>query len=87
MVGIPPGATLHFGPDETDDDEPGFTALVHSRRRITFEGAETSLTAAANEIRQRLGQPTYWLSAANLWYFEGESLAERRERLEGEGDD
>ena len=84
MVGITPGTVLHFGPSEgtEDDGEPRFIATVHSRRRILFEGEETSLTAAAAEIRGRLGLPQYWLSAANLWYVDGESLSDRRERME-----
>ena len=89
MVGIAPGTVLHFGPnaDDEDDDASRFTAVVHSRRRIIFEEAETSLTAAANEIREGLGLPTYWLSAANLWYLDGESLADRRERLTSDESD
>ena len=90
MVGITPGTVLHFGPNEDaeDDGEPRFIATVHSRRRILFEREETSLTAAASDIRGRLGLPQYWLSAANLWYVGGESLSDRRERLEqGDQDD
>ena len=90
MVGITPGTVLHFGPNEDaeDDSEPRFTATVQSRRRILFEGEETSLTAAASEIRGRLSLPQYWLSAANLWYVDGESLSDRRDRIEqGDQDD
>ncbi len=84
MVGIQPGTILHFGADEDSgaEDEPEFTAKVLSRRRIEFEGEETSLTAAANEIRRRRGLGSYWISAAHLWHFDGESLADRRERME-----
>ena len=90
MVGLEPGAVLHFGSDEDsgDESEPAFAARVLSRRRIEFEGQETSLTAAANEIRRRSGLGSYWISAAHLWYFGGESLADRRERIEqGDRDD
>ena len=90
MVGITAGTVLHFGPVKApgDDGEPRFIATVHSRRRILFEGEETSLTAAAVDIRGRLGLPQYWLSAANLRYVGGESLSDRRERLEqGDQDD
>ena len=74
------GAALRASEGTGDDGEPRFIATVHSRRRILFEGEETSLTAA--EIRGRLGLPQYWLSAANLWYVDGESLSDRRERME-----
>ena len=89
MVGIAPGAVLHFERDENaeEEGEPEFTAVVSSRRRIMFEGAETSLTAAANEIRRRRGQSTSWLSALDLWFLNGESLAARRHRLESDEDD
>ena len=88
MVDISPGTVLHFRPStDTDDDTPEWTAKVHSRRKITFEDAETSLTAAANEIRLRLGLPPLWISAAHSWYLDGESLSERRERMEREDDD
>ena len=88
MVDISPGTVLHFGISaDGDEDEPGWTAKVHSRRKIIFEGAETSLTAAANEIRSRLGLPPLWMSAAHTWYLDGESLSERRERMEREDDD
>ena len=89
MVGITPGTVLHFRPnEETNDDHlREWTATVHSRRKIVFEGAETSLTAAANEIRSRLGLPTLWTSAAHSWYVDDESLGERRERMEREDDD
>ena len=89
MVGSTPGTVLHFRPngDSNDDHPPAWTATVHSRKKIVFEGAETSLTAAANEIRSRLGLPTLWTSAAHSWYVGDESLGERRERMEREDDD
>lgn len=87
MVDIVPGTVLHFRPDDNDDDAPGWTATVRSRRGIIFEDEETSLTAATNEIRSRLGLSPLWGSAAHHWYLDGESLSERRERMEQEDDD
>lgn len=88
MVDITPGTVLHFRPSaDADDGASEWTATVHSRKRIIFDGAETSLTAATNEIRSRLGQSLLWGSAAHYWYLDGESLSERRERMEQEDDD
>ena len=88
MVDIAPGTVLHFRPSaDADDGLPEWIARVHSRRKVIFDDAEISLTAAANEIRSRLGLPPLWGSAAHSWYLDGESLSERRERMEQEEDD
>lgn len=88
MVDITPGTVLHFQASaEADDGASEWTATVHSRTKIIFDGAETSLTAATNEIRSRLGLSLLWGSAAHHWYLDGESLSERRERMEQEDDD
>ena len=86
MVNISPGTVLHFRPGENDDDAPEWTATVHSRSRIVFEDEETSLTAATNKIHERLGWSPLWGSAAHHWYLDGESLSERRERMEQDDD-
>ena len=88
MVGITPGTTLHFR-DTADaelNDEPGITAVVVSRNRIMFEDEQTSLTAAANKILERMGKSRVWSSVPHLWYVGDESLGDRRERMEQEDD-
>ena len=87
MVGITPGTVLHFRPSEDADDKSEHTAMVQSRRKIIFKDAEMSLAAAAKEIRSELGLPTLWTSAAHSWYVDGESLGDRRERMEKEDSD
>ncbi len=86
MVGIPIGATLHF--KATDDDEgASITAQVRPRTKIAFEDEETSLSGAARRILERRGMaPSTTTSVAGpqYWYYEGESLDDRRRRMERE---
>ena len=86
MVGVPTGTELHFRANASE--EPTITALVRSRNRITFEDRETSLSGAAGEILRERGI-TWWSSVAGpeYWYLDGESLSERRRRMELEGGD
>ncbi len=85
MVGISAGSELRFHySDITNEGEP-FTAVVVSRNRISFEGEDTSLSAAAGTILQRNGRGSWTPQGPRYWYFGGESLAERRRRMEEEG--
>jgi hypothetical protein len=84
MVGIRTGTELHFKANA--DEEPTITAMVHSRNRITFEGEETSLSAAAGMILERRGMAST-VAGPQYWHLDGESLAERRRRMELEGGD
>ena len=85
MVGISAGSELRFHySDITNEGEP-FTAVVVSRNRISFEGEETSLSAAAGSILQRHGRGAWTPQGPLYWYFGGESLDQRRRRMEEEG--
>lgn len=77
-VGIPPGSVLTFH----DSDET--TSTVHDHNKIQFEGEVTSLSAAALVLLHRAGRN--WSSAAGpvYWLFEGETLYDRRLRMERE---
>ena len=77
MVGIPVGAELHFW------DAPDITCTVHSRNRVIFEGQETSITGAAGDVLERRGMSRR-IASTGYWYFESESLQERRLRMESE---
>ena len=77
MVDIPTGAELYFWGD------PDITCAVHSHNRVMFEGEETSISAAAGEVMERRGMSRS-VNGALLWYFEGESLDERRTRMESQ---
>ena len=90
MVGIKPGAELQFRYRDISNDEEPITAVVASRNRIVFEGQEASLSAAATGIMQRHGitWTDKWSAAGPLyWHYAGESLDERRRRMEDEGGD
>lgn len=79
IANIPIGSVLQFAKDET------LTATVSSDRSITFEGQEVSLSAAAKTILGRLGFNWAAVQGPQHWVYEGETLAERRERLEENG--
>lgn len=81
MVQIPVGSELTFYDDEVT------TATVHSRNKIIFEGEVTSLSAAALIILRRAG--FNWSSAAGpyYWLYDGETLPERRARMEREAEE
>lgn len=78
MVDIPVGAELHFTNDET---KVATVVALSGQRTILFEGEETSPSGAAQKI---LGSPS--LAGTLYWMYEGETLDERRRRLEvGDG--
>ena len=75
MVNIPLGAELHFSRDNT------ITARVIGRtgsESIEFNGRPTSLSAAAQEV---LGYRNV-VSGTAHWSYEGETLDERRRRMD-----
>ena len=74
MVDIPVGATLVFSRDES------IICKVLDNRRVIFAGREMSLTAAAQEAlgtSRPVQGPLYW-------EYDGETLVERRLRMERE---
>ena len=77
-VGISPQSVLTF----RDNNE--FVAVVLDRKKIEFEGNVVSLSAAALSLFQRAGRT--WKAAAGpmYWVYEGETLSERRARMERE---
>ena len=77
-LGILPGSLLTHYEDET------ITAEVIDDRRIRFEGKETSLSAAALIVLHRQGFGWQSARGALYWSYNGETLAERRSRMEDE---
>lgn len=86
MVGINPGAELRFDYRDISNNGEPYIAEVTSRSKIRFEGQETSLSAAATAIMQKHHGITWGAAGPRYWHYEGESLAERRGRME-RGDD
>ena len=78
MVDIAPGAELTFAKDPTT------TAIVVDHKRIEFEGERTSLSQSALTIARRLGYQSSAVSGPAYWEYEGETLDERRRRMESE---
>ena len=89
MVGITEGTELEFY------DEPELKCTVLNQKQVLFEGQEISLSAAANLIVKRrrveAGEPIpSWLEKNSgvqgpiYWVLNGESLDERRKRIEEE---
>ena len=80
MVDVPVGATLTFSKDDT------ITAKVIDDKRIEFEGTVTSTSAAATKLLHRRGWTLRAAQGPLYWMFEGETLAERRMRMEDGAD-
>lgn len=74
MADIPIGAELAYIHDEN------IKARVVDNKRIEFNGEVTSLSASAQKL---LNYP-YQVQGTVYWMFEGETLDERRRRLESE---
>jgi hypothetical protein len=78
MVDIPPGTVLTFSKDED------VSCTVVDHKKVEFEGDTTSLTAAALTIIHRMGYTWQTLAGPDYWEFNGETLSERRRRMEEE---
>ena len=78
MVGIPIGATLNWA------DNPEITCQVEDERtRVTFNGETIAISPLAQQLKGWKRMP----SGTPYWLYEGETLQERRERLEMEASD
>ena len=76
MVDIPPGSNLTFSKDAT------ISCIVVDHRSVEFEGVVTSLSASALAIVKRMGYDWKQIAGPAYWEFEGETLDERRRRME-----
>jgi hypothetical protein len=76
-LGIREGDTLDFSRDDT------IHAIVRANNKIEVDGIETSLSASALEILNRMGyKKTTSVSGSDYWIYDGELLDERRRRFE-----
>lgn len=76
MVDIPSGATLQFAKNSE------YTCTVVDNKKVIFRDEETTLSGAAVIILQEMGHKTETAQGPLYWIFEGETLDERRRRLE-----
>ena len=75
IAGIPLSAEIYFGRDE---NKKAKVVDLHSAQSIEFNGEITSLSTSAQKI---LGYD-YGIAGTDYWMYEGETLDERRRRLE-----
>ena len=78
---IPVGAELTFSKAQ------GHTATLLDDRRIEFRSAASSLSAAALTIVHERGPTWATIAGPDYWLYEGETLRERRLRLEDASDE
>lgn len=77
-IGIHAGSELTLSRDET------ITAIVVDGGKVDFQGKIMSLSAAAGEALHNLGYKNQSVSGSNYWRIGGETLDERRIRMEAE---
>ena len=78
LADVPIGAVISFSKDSS------ITATVVDDKRIDFEGNVTSTSSAAQLVLNRMGWNWSAVQGPLYWDYEGESLSERRIRIEGE---
>lgn len=77
-IGVNPGAILTFSRDSS------VTAIVVEDNKISLNGETLSLSRGALKVLHAMGYRTTAASGSDYWFFEGESLDERRRRIESE---
>lgn len=78
LADVPAGATLTFTKDKA------IMCKVLGPRKIHFEGKEMSLSRAASLAARRLGYKWDNIAGPLYWQYDGETLDERRRRIEQE---
>lgn len=71
--GISVGEEIYFSRDEDEK------AIVLEGNKIRWNDEETSLSIAAKKL---LGDPSYGVSGTLYWMYDGETLDERRKRMD-----
>ncbi len=77
-VGITSGSTLNFYLDES------ITCTVFDARKVKFNEDVVSLSDAAMQVLKTKGLNWKAVSGPGIWMFEGETLDDRRKRMEQE---
>lgn len=78
MVDIPVGSVLNYYDDET------ITTTVQGRNKVDFRGEVMSLSAAALVVIREAGFNWKTANGPAYWVYDGETLPERRARMERE---
>ena len=78
MIGVPVGSVLTFVKD------PTITSVVIDKHKIEFEDELHSLSSSTLKIVHRMGYTWKQVSGPTYWMYEGETLNERRSRIEQE---
>ena len=78
MIGVPVGSILTFVKD------PTITSTVVDKHKIKFEDEIHSLSSSTLKIVHRMGYTWKQVSGPTYWMYEGETLNERRSRIEQE---
>jgi len=77
-IGIKTGDALTFSRDES------IQAIVATDGKVQYDGEFLSPSAAAVKALHKLGFQATSVSGSEYWMFEGETLNERRQRMEEE---
>ena len=78
MINVPVGSILTFVKD------PTITSTVVDKHKIKFEDEVHSLSSSTLKIVHRMGYTWKQVSGPTYWMYEGETLTERRSRMEQE---
>ena len=78
IVALETGTEIHFAEDKT------ITATVHGKWQILFEGEMSPMSKSAKDIFGRRGKNWKSVNDANYWCYDGETINERRNRLDTE---
>ena len=78
MINVPVGSILTFVKD------PTITSTVVDKHKIKFEDEIHSLSSSTLKIVHRMGYTWKQVSGPTYWMYEGETLTERRSRMEQE---
>ncbi len=77
MVGIPVGAILHWA-----DDSAVTCEVLDEKTTVQYEGENYTISPLAQKLKRWKRMP----SGTPYWVYEGETLQERRDRLEQEAE-
>ncbi len=80
-------AELKAGDVITFTRDESITATVKNERQIDFRGEETSVSAAALILLQELGYTWNTVNGWGYWLFDGETIAERLNRLKNDSEE